>query len=95
VVFSCLAASDVNVITHKIDHVFSPIVMCNNYNIIFLQMLMGGGSSFSSGGPGKGMHSQLCMFLFNSASMSVKIYVDLIISVFEYIHDVYVQIFRS
>jgi hypothetical protein len=26
------------------------------------QMLMGGGGSFSAGGPGKGMHSRLCMF---------------------------------
>lgn len=25
-----------------------------------LQMLMGGGGSFSAGGPGKGMHSRLC-----------------------------------
>ncbi|XLR33264.1 hypothetical protein S83_024104 [Arachis hypogaea] len=27
-----------------------------------LQMLMGGGGSFSAGGPGKGMHSRLCTF---------------------------------
>ncbi|KAL5062810.1 hypothetical protein RYX36_024547 [Vicia faba] len=27
-----------------------------------LQMLMGGGGSFSAGGPGKGMHSRLCKF---------------------------------
>jgi len=26
------------------------------------QTLMGGGGSFSSGGPGKGMHSRLCKF---------------------------------
>lgn len=25
-------------------------------------MLMGGGGSFSAGGPGKGMHSRLCKF---------------------------------
>lgn len=25
-----------------------------------LQMLLGGGSSFSAGGPGKGMYSRLC-----------------------------------
>jgi len=25
-----------------------------------IQTLMGGGGSFSSGGPGKGMHSRLC-----------------------------------
>jgi len=31
-----------------------------------LQMLMGGGGSFSAGGPGKGMHSRLCMPLFKS-----------------------------
>lgn len=29
---------------------------------IILKMLMGGGGSFSAGGPGKGMHSRLCMF---------------------------------
>lgn len=29
-----------------------------------LQLLMGGGGSFSAGGPGKGMHSRLCMFYF-------------------------------
>lgn len=29
----------------------------------FLQMLMGGGGSFSAGGPGKGMYSRLCKFL--------------------------------
>jgi len=27
---------------------------------LVLQMLMGGGGSFSAGGPGKGMHSRLC-----------------------------------
>lgn len=29
---------------------------------VFTQMLMGGGGSFSAGGPGKGMHSRLCKF---------------------------------
>lgn len=29
-------------------------------------MLMGGGGSFSVGGPGKGMHSRLCMLPFKS-----------------------------
>lgn len=31
-----------------------------------MQMLMGGGGSFSAGGPGKGMHSRLCMPLSKS-----------------------------
>lgn len=30
-------------------------------NSMLLQMLMGGGGSFSAGGPGKGMYSRLCM----------------------------------
>lgn len=28
--------------------------------LVIVQMLMGGGGSFSAGGPGKGMHSRLC-----------------------------------
>lgn len=38
--------------------------------MIDLQMLMGGGGSFSAGGPGKGMHSRLCKFCFYLAYSS-------------------------
>jgi processing peptidase subunit alpha len=35
------------------------------YALCVLQMLMGGGSSFSSGGPGKGMYSRLYSRVLN------------------------------
>lgn len=31
-------------------------------DLTLLQMLLGGGGSFSAGGPGKGMYSRLCKF---------------------------------
>jgi processing peptidase subunit alpha len=41
--------------------------------LVILQMLMGGGGSFSAGGPGKGMHSRLCMLNSTFLSMFQKI----------------------
>ena len=41
-------------------------------------MLMGGGGSFSAGGPGKGMHSWLCKSILVFISLSVFTFVELV-----------------
>lgn len=40
------------------------------------QMLMGGGGSFSAGGPGKGMHSRLCKHTHNITILSIAEYAE-------------------
>lgn len=46
-------------------------------------MLMGGGGSFSAGGPGKGMHSWLCKSLSVFVSFYSQFHLGLIISVYD------------
>lgn len=48
-----------------VDWLFSCYIIPNGLAVtilVVLQLLMGGGGSFSAGGPGKGMHSRLCKF---------------------------------
>ena len=46
---------------------------------MFLQMLMGGGGSFSAGGPGKGMHSRLCMLSLSIMHPRQRLEIELIV----------------
>ena len=55
-----------SILSHVLDAYLNLRPQRQVNQFVDLQMLMGGGGSFSAGGPGKGMHSRLCMPLFKS-----------------------------